>query len=410
MRRFGVVFALFLVAMLTFIDRVCLSAGKGAIAADLRLSDTAMGAVFSAFALGYAIGQIPSGWFADRAGPRLALGTLVGAWSVLIALTGAVRSAAGLTGIVFIFGLAEAGAFPASLRAIANWLSSGERGRASGALFAGSRLGGAAGFPLVKWMFTRWPWRTAFPFLGAAGVSWAIFWIIWFRNTPQEAGAAPEQMPESISALRDGPALSSGFFELLRSRRMLLATVQFVACNFTFFISISWMLPYLKSHYGLTDSRAAAYAMLPLLAGALAQSLTGWAVDRIYRSCLQRWSRRLPAMAGLSLASAGVLCVTRAGTPEAAVFCLTLAAFGVDMTVGPSFVFCADIAGANTGSISAALNMLGNLGAFMSGLAFPYLYGLTGHADLYFLVAASLNGLGAICWLGMRSLPGCNTK
>ena len=267
-------------------------------------------------------------------------------------------------------------------------------GRANGAMFAGSRLGAAIGFPVVTWMLTRRPWRLSFQILGGAGLAWALFWILWFRNYPPKRVEAPQTaLPTDL-----------GFGEVLRSRVMLLGAVQFIACNFTFFISLSWMLPYLKSHYGLSDARAAAYAMAPPLAGASAQWVAGCIVDWIYRSPLRSWSRRIPAMLGLSLAAAGVLGLTQAGSPEAAVVCFTIAAFGVDMTVGPSFVVCADIAGKNTGSVSAALNMIGNLGAFVSGLAFPYLHKLTGSANTYFAVAALLNAVGVICWLGMRSV------
>jgi ACS family glucarate transporter-like MFS transporter len=85
------------------------------------------------------------------------------------------------------------------------------------------------------------------------------------------------------------------------------------------------------------------------------------------------------------------------------VVCFTLAAFGVDMTVGPSWVFCADIAGKNAGSVAAAMNMFGNFGAFLSGVLFPYLHKATGSATTYFLMAALLNLAGATCWLKMRS-------
>jgi ACS family glucarate transporter-like MFS transporter len=74
------------------------------------------------------------------------------------------------------------------------------------------------------------------------------------------------------------------------------------------------------------------------------------------------------------------------------------------MTISPSWVFCADIAGNKAGSVSGAMNMLGNLGAFVSANAFPYLYGLTGSASTYFVAAAVLNTVGALCWFRMRSL------
>jgi ACS family glucarate transporter-like MFS transporter len=81
--------ALFALSMITYVDSVCISAAKEPITAAMHLRDTAMGLVFSAFALGYALAQIPAGWLADRIGPRLALTLVVTAWSTLTALTGA---------------------------------------------------------------------------------------------------------------------------------------------------------------------------------------------------------------------------------------------------------------------------------------------------------------------------------
>jgi ACS family glucarate transporter-like MFS transporter len=394
MKRYAVVFALFTLSMLTYIDRVCISAGKSSISADLHLTDTAMGMVFAAFSLGYSLGQVPSGWFADRAGPRLALTVVVAGWSVLIALTSVAWNLTSLVVFVFLFGVAEAGALPGGLRVVCNWLPPEERGRANGVQFSGMRIGAAISFPLVTWMLTRWQWRSSFQLLGIFGVLWAFVWLLWFRNHPAK--------PLPKVAVPAGPIPRFG--EILRSRRMVFAFVQYFAINFTFIICVTWMLPYLKTQYHLTDSRAAAYSMAPLLCGATAQWIAGWAVDRLYRSPLRIWSRRLPGMLGLAVSTIGILGLVRAGSLETATICFTMAAFGVDMTISPSWVFCADIAGRNAGSVSAAMNMFGNIGAFVSALAFPYLQQLTGSAVTFFLLAGMLNIAGVVCWFQMRSL------
>ena len=106
----------------------------------------------------------------------------------------------------------------------------------------------------------------------------------------------------------------------------------------------------------------------------------------------------------ISIAAAGVLAVTRAATPAAAVVAFTMAAFGADMTISPSWVFCADIAGKDAGSVSGSMNMLGNIGSFVSANAFPYLQGVTGSASAYFFAAAALNLAGIWCWFRMRSV------
>ena len=395
-KRYAVVFVLFILAMITFIDRVCISAAKEPIASELHLSDAEMGLVFSTFALGYAAAQIPAGWMADKAGPRLALTVVVGFWSVLTALTGAARSLASLVAIRLVFGMAEAGAFPGSARAICNWLPTGERGRANGILFSGSRIGAALSFPLLTWMLTGWPWRTSFLILGALGLIWAIFWLLWFRDWP--AKPLPE-LTLPLEAVGGG-----GLSKILRSKPMIFAMAQYFAGNFTFFICLSWMLPYLKKQYHLADAQAATYAMAPLLVGATSQWFAGWMVDRIYRSRFRVWSRRLPGIIGFALAAAGMVAVTGANSPGVAVADITFAVFGADMTISPSWVFCADIAGKDTGRVSGAMNMLGNVGSFASANAFPYLQRLTGGTSAYFLTAAVFNVIAIACWFNMRSI------
>ncbi|MEM6803670.1 MAG: MFS transporter, partial [Bacteroidota bacterium] len=87
--RWIVSLGMFLLALLLYIDRVCISVAKEPIGSSLELSDKAMGWVLSIFALGYALFQVPGGMMADKWGPRKVLTGIVGFWSLLTALTGA---------------------------------------------------------------------------------------------------------------------------------------------------------------------------------------------------------------------------------------------------------------------------------------------------------------------------------
>ena len=101
-----------------------------------------MGLIFSAFLWAYALGQIPAGWLADRFGPRKVLLFIVPFWSVMTAMTALATGAASLIGIRFIFGLGEAGAFPAATRAMqfGSPEPSAESRKASRTASAGLRL------------------------------------------------------------------------------------------------------------------------------------------------------------------------------------------------------------------------------------------------------------------------------
>lgn len=392
MKRYLVLSALFVLSLITYIDRVAISSAKGPMATDLSLSDEAMGMVFSAFALGYALAQIPAGRFADKNGPRVALASVVIVWSVFTALTGIAQGLTGLLLIRFLFGIGEAGAFPGSARAIFNWMPASERGRANGILFSGSRIGGALAFPLLDWLLNGWGWRRAFFWLGSVGVLWAIAWLVWFRDQPETPLA--KTVSESESGL--------SFGEVFRSRPMLLTMIQYFAGNFTFFICLSWMLPFLKNNFNLSNTEAARYAMIPLLAGATSQWVAGAMVDALYRSGWRAWSRRIPALIGFGLAIVGMLAVTQTDSAGIAVTCFALATFGADMTISPSWAYCIDIGGKNSGAVSGSMNMIGNFGSFVSANAFPWLISKTGSADSYFFIAALLNFLAVACWLRMR--------
>jgi ACS family glucarate transporter-like MFS transporter len=388
-----VVAALFVLSLITYIDRAAISTAKQPMAADLSLTDAQMGAVFSAFALGYAAAQMPAGWVADRIGPRRALALAVVLWSLLTGLTGAMTRFGPLLAVRFLFGIAEAGAYPGAARVIYNWLPASQRGIANGILFSGGLLGAAFAFPIYTWLLEEHDWRVAFYILGIPGLIWGTCWLLWFRDFPGD-----RIVHESTSA---EPQQSVG--RLLRSRGVQLAMFQYFAGNFTFYICISWMHPYLIERYGLSAAEASGYAMVPLLCGAASNWVAGFTVDALYKSSRRKWSRRIPGMTGFVLAAAGILWVPMAGSPTSAIVGFAVATFGVEMTISPSWTFCLDVGGKHSGAISAAMNMAGNFGGFASTNAFPLLRGLTGSSASYFHAAALLNVAAILCW---RLMPG----
>jgi len=392
-KRFLVVAALFLLSLILYIDRAAISSAKSPIASELALSDTEMGWVYGAFSLGYAVAQIPWGWLADRAGPRLTLAIVVALWSAFTALTGSAGRLSWLLLMRFLFGVAEAGAFPGSARVFYNWLPDRERGVANGVLFSGALLGGGLAFPLCQWLVTTYGWRMAFYSLAVPGLIWAFGWFIFFRDYPQGR-------VESSAPLTDERPLLA----VLRSWKMLKATFQYFIGNFTFFVCITWMLPYLAEHYSLTPAQAARFSMVPLLSGAIANWVSGFIVDLLYRSRWRLWSRRLPAIFGFFLAASGIYAVAIVHSPQAAVAAFAIAMFGVEMTISPSWAYCVDIGRKNSGSVSAAMNMAGSFGALASANAFPWLHRWTGEFGTYFRIAAALNILAIACWVGMSSL------
>src|SRR6478609_6502406 len=83
-RHWVVVFAVVL-AIVTYIDRVCISQAAPLITRDLGLTKSQMGYVFSAFVLAYSLFEIPGGYLGDRMGARRVLVRIVVWWSIFTA-------------------------------------------------------------------------------------------------------------------------------------------------------------------------------------------------------------------------------------------------------------------------------------------------------------------------------------
>ena len=272
--RRGVLALLFVFSFLTIVDRVAISGAKASMAAELGIGDVAFGLIFGIFALGYALGQMPSGWAADRFGPRLFLAAIVVAWSLFTGMTALMTTVSALVAVRFLFGLAESGIYPTASRAIYNWIPARDRGGAQGLLFIGSRLGAAFGLSVVSAAIAVFGWRGTFWALALVGVVLAGIWAAWFRNTPEEKAARARSGPASpeSEARRQTPsrvveaaaeATARTGASLWDVNAVLLA-IQYFASNFTFFIAFTWLLPYLQSRYALGAAEAGAYASVPL--------------------------------------------------------------------------------------------------------------------------------------------------
>jgi ACS family glucarate transporter-like MFS transporter len=403
-RRHILVSTTFLLSVLLYVDRTCISTAKDAVCADLALSKEQWSWVLASFAFGYALFQTPGGALADRLGGRLVLTAVVTAWSVFTGLTALAWNFASLLVVRFLFGAGEAGAFPGMARVVYSWIPVGERGLVKGINFSGSRIGAALAMPLIAWLIQRCGWHLTFGILMMIGIGWALFWWSWFRDDPtHQKGISKEELDHILAHRQDSGSTTKPepmpLSVMLRSGNLWLMMLQYFGSNFTFFFSLSWLYPYVKGKYQLDAVDAGLYAMVPLLGGAVGNVLSGWMVDALYRSGNHALSRKLPAVIGFALAAVGMIMSVQQETAGGAVFWLTLAIFGADMTLSPSWSFCIDIGGRNAGAVSGTMNMAGNLGSAITALAFAYLPETSRGNVAFFYTAAALSMISLVCWL-----------
>ena len=404
-RRYLLVLGTFIISLFMYIDRACISAAKDSISRDLNFTDTQMGWVLSIFSLGYALFQVPGGIYGDKYGPRKVLSAIISLWSLFTALTGATWSFISMMVTRFFFGAGEAGAFPNISRATFTWIPLKERGIVQGINFSGSRLGAAFAMPFIAWLIAEVGWRNSFFILGVSGILLAVLWYFLFRDKPEEHFAVSEHEKDYILRTRQQTNTSKAepisSKRLFGSRNVWLAMIQYFGSNFTFFFTLTWLFPHLKQKFALDLIEAGFYASAPLVAGFLGNWFSGILVDFIYRKNNWKQSRRLPAIIGFILVIAGLMGSIYMDSINGAVVFLSIAIFGADMTLSPSWSFCIDIGKEHSGAVSGTMNMAGNIGSFITALAFPYLLSWTGSEIPFFYIAAALALLSIFVWMQM---------
>src|SRR5262245_56593741 len=207
-------------AVITYVDRVCIAQAAPFFQRGLGPSASQMGIAFAAFSLAYAIFEIPGGWLGDLIGPRKVLMRVVVMWSTFTALTGYAWNATSLVVARFLFGAGEAGCFPNLTKAFMMWLPPGERTRAQGIMWVSARWAGALTPLLVIWVMTVLSWRNTFVLFGAIGALWAVWFYRSFRDNPRDH---PKVNAGELALLRGNEAGAAGHVHfpwrrLLRSR------------------------------------------------------------------------------------------------------------------------------------------------------------------------------------------------
>jgi MFS transporter, ACS family, glucarate transporter len=406
--RWFLVFWLFVLSAVSFLDRVNISVASSAIAAEYHLTDVQLGWVFSAFLWGYALFQTFGGWLADRVGPRRVLTAGVIWWGIFTALTAAVSPS--LTGAVlffvlvrFLLGAGEAIIFPASNQFVSRWIPTQERGFANGLIFAGVGAGAGAAPAIVTYIMLHYGWRWSFWLSALLGLLVGFVWFISARDTPEQH---PYVSPAEMEYIRAGlttptsakAASSLPWSVILKSKEVWLVTLSYFSFGYVAWIFFSWFHRYLFKVRGLDLKSSAFYSTLPPLA-MVACSLLGGAInDRLTKLHGKRAGRC--GIAAFALFLTAVLLVLGSQSTSAQLASLVLAGGAGALYLAQSSYWSvtADIAGARAGSTSGFMNMGAQLGGGVTAVLTPVIALHMGWT-YPFLFAAILSALGGVAWL-----------
>src|SRR6266704_3005196 len=407
-RYWVIVFAVTL-AVITYIDRVCISKAAPLIRRDLVLTKQQMGYAFSAFGWAYALFEIPGGWMGDLICPRKVLMRVVVMWSAFTAATGWAWNALSLMLCRFCFGIGEAGCFPNLTKAFTIWLPAVERVRAQGIMWLSARWGGAFTPLLVAWVLSMVSWRWAFVSFGSIGLVWALFFYRWFRDHPRNH---PSVNAGELRLLADAEknALAHGsvpWRKLIANRTVWLLWGQYFCMSYGWYFYITWMPTYLSESFPhLSDMQRTLLNCIPLFFGGLGSIFCG-----MISAPLARWlgsvarTRRYCGFVGLSAAAVMLVVSFQFKNSLHAVLSVGMASFCNDLAMPGAWGACMDVGGRCAGSLSGSMNMMGNAGGALAPMIVPFvLKAAHNNWNANFWMFAAVYFLGALCWLFIDSV------
>src|SRR4051794_20227051 len=395
--RHGVLGLLFLLSIITYLDRVCISVAGPRMQADLNLAPEQWGWVVGLFTLSYAAFEIPSGAMADRIGARKVLTRIVAWWSVFTSLTGAASNYFVLLLVRFSFGAGEAGAYPGSSSAISRWFPTAERGRAHGIVWMASRLGGALSPLLVIPIQMAYGWRAPFYVFGVVGLIWCVLWHSWYRDHAAEKEGITRGELDEIGGGAPVSHVSLPWGEALRNWNLWKIMLMYHTYCWGSYFYLSWLHTYLQKGRGFSEGEMKVYSMLPFLAGACGNLFGGSVSDLLVKRFGLKMGRITVGATGLFLSA--ICLFGTATTPNKywAVAFLTFGSFSMDCMLPVSWSICLDVGRRYAGAVTGAMNMAGQAGSFISAVAFGYMVTYFGSYDPPLLLfAAMLAVSGAI--------------
>jgi ACS family glucarate transporter-like MFS transporter len=410
------VFCLFVLSAVSYLDRVNISIAGGSIADAYHLTDVQLGKVFSSMLLGYALFQTVGGRLADRIGPRRVLTVGVIWWGIFTALTALVPAHIEgalllFMGVRFLLGAGEAVIYPGANQFIANWIPVRERGIANGWIFAGVGAGAGLTPPLITYLMVHYGWRMSFWVCAVIGFLAGAVWFRAARDTPAEhprvstseltaiqSGLTLQRQSGPVSGPGDRARLLIPWKQVARSREVWGVTLSYFCYGYVAWIFFSWFYRYLAKVRGLDLKASAFYSMLPFLAMLVCCLLGGTINDRLTRWRGPRLGRC--GLAAVSIAAAGFILAfgARVHSARLASFVLAGGAGALYLSQSSFWSVTADIAGASSGSVSGLMNTGNQIGAAITASLTPWIatrFGWTAS----FLAAAGLCLLGAASWL-----------
>lgn len=398
-RRRLLLVLLFLTVVINYMDRMNVSVAAAAIREDLEISTEAMGFVFSAFFIPYAILQIPGGFITDFIKTRILYPILMVGWSLATVFQGFANSLAVLIGARGVIGAFEAPTYPINNKIVTDWFPKDERASAISIYTSGQFLGLAFLSPILFAIQEYFGWRGLMVITGLVGIVWAAVWYVLYpkEKPPLQDDTILEN--KSDDNIVDSKALNpkSLAVAFIHPKLWGLYIGQFCLGTTTIFF-LTWFPSYLTDYRGLTLINSGFFASAPFIAAFFGVLLSGYASDRMVKKGISpEVARKGPVLLGMALSTIIIAANFTDNTTLIIIF-MAIAFFGNGLA-SIAWVFVSLLAPRqNVGLVGGVFNAFGALSAVVTPIVIGFIVTEDSFAPaLFYIGAAAL--IGFLCYV-----------
>ncbi|MBB5497554.1 MFS transporter [Paraburkholderia sp. MM5384-R2] len=284
---------LFILYLMSNIDRVNVSIAQLQMKSDLGFTDAVYGLGASLFFVSYALFELPNTYMVTRLGALKTIMLLTVGWGCVSSLTMFVRTPISFYTLRFLLGVFEAGFTPIVVYYLSRWYPLERRSKPLALFSSGIVISGILAYPLsgviLKFMhdvggLSGWQWM--FPLEGLPCVVLGLLVPVLLDESPQTANwLSPNEKTMIASMLEAGAPAKEGqtFAQTLRNPRLyaLMAVYFFFASAIAV---LHFWLPTIIRSLGVTDiALIGLYSAIPSVVSLVAMITIGAHADRTRR-------------------------------------------------------------------------------------------------------------------------------
>jgi len=318
---------LFFAASVNYMDRQVIALLKPTLQIKLGWTENDFANIVLVFTGAYGIGSLAVGKLIDRLGTRVGFSLAVLFWSISAMAHAAAGSVLQFAAARFSLGIGEAGSFPASIKAVAEWFPKKERAVATGIFNSGTNVGALVTPTLVSWILLRFGWQMAFVVTGGLGLLWIAAWLALYRPPEENRLVSPGELALIQSDTQDAAAATVPWSRLVNLRQAWAIGLGKFFTDPIWWVYLFWMPDFLSRNLKL-DLAGMRLPLFVIYSGASVGSIGGgWLSSKLLKRGWSVNASRKTAMLVCAVAVTPIMLAARTGNAWFAV-CLVAVAAG----------------------------------------------------------------------------------